>query len=346
MRPISNLTKTYKSACLIVVILLSMMATACSAKEDGEVSKAETVSNTVEAYGVVKSTNVLEIVLDFPARLEQLIVSEGQKVAKNEAIATLNLDDYRLQIQAKDIELQISGKEKAKILSETSLGLSGDLSYQKLQDALVLAKTSLAQAEKSFNDAKALLASGAMSKTEYDQFKLNYDQKVNAKSNLEKDIALYEKTKQGVSSSVGIKDLQATATNLTLEQMKRKLETNYMKDNQVVSPFDTAVVYDIGYEDGALISSAKKLCTIADLDALIVEADVTEDFIADIHLGAVVDIVPVADRSKTYKGKVTRIADMAKVKNGETLITVEVQVDANDGFLKPNYNVDLSIRKQ
>ncbi len=346
MRRILGKRKLDKGLPLVAIILFSLAATSCSTEEQNKTTQTEVVSKTVEAYGVVKSTNVLDIVLDFPANLKTLIVSEGQKVVKNEAIATLNLDDYNLQIKSKDIELQISGKEKAKILSETSLGLSGDLNYQKLQDSLKLAVTTLAQADKTYKDAKSLLASGAMSQAEYDQYKLNYDQKLNTKTNLEKDIALYEKSKQGVSSTVGIKDLQATATNLTLEHMKNKLKSAYMKGNQVVSPFEKGVVYDIGYEEGALLTSAKKLCTIADLDALIVEADVTEDFIAEIQLGALVDIVPVADRSKTYKGKVTRIADMAKVKNGETLIAVEIKVEDNDGFLKPNYNVDLSISKQ
>jgi multidrug resistance efflux pump len=329
-----------------VILLVCIGTTGCNQTNQASNTTPEVASKTVEAYGVVKSTNQLDIVLEFPASIEHIIVSEGQKIAKDEAIAKLNLDDYNLQIKSKDIELKISGKEKAKILSETSIGLSGDPTYQKLQDSLRLAKTNLVQAEKDLETSKSLLASGAVSQKEYDQYKLSYDQKMSAKIGLEKDIAQYEKSKKGVSSSVDIKDLQATATSLSLAHMKDKLTASYMKGNQVVSPFKNAVVYDIGYEDGALISATKKLCSLADMDALIVEADVTEDFIAEVQLGAEVTIIPVADRSKEYHGKVTRIANMAKVENGETLISVEITINDNDGFLKPNYNVDLSIMKK
>lgn len=336
----------HKKRLLSVVISLSALLglTGCSKPETpAEKPIAETTS--VSAYGVVKSDNVLDIVLDFPAKITDMAVQEGQRLSKNAVIASLNLDDYNLQIQSKAIELKISGKEKTKILSETSLGLANDFNYQKLKDALNLAKTSVIQAEKDLNNAKSLLSSGAISQKEYDQYKLLYDQKLSAKTGLEKDVAQYEKSKQGVSSSVSITELQAAGTNLSLEHMKSKLVTNYLKENQIISPFEEAVVYEIGYETGALVDKTKKVCTLADLKNLKVEADVTEDFIAEVKLNAAVEITPVADRSKTYHGKVTRIADMAKVDNGETLITIEVSIDDNDGFLKPNYNVDLSIQK-
>lgn len=345
MKIVNKSTGIKKVIGLFLLLLISLGTAACTKPEDTAAKQPEVVSDTVAAYGVVKSKNVLDLVLEFPASVDKILVSEGQKVKKNEAIATLNLDDFKLQINAKDIELKISGKEKSKILSETSLGLSGDYDYLKLKDSLKLAQSSFDQADKDFKNAKALLASGAITQSEYDRYRIGYEQALNTKSNLEKDVAQYVKGKQGVVSSVGISDLQATATNLTLENMKSKLSADYMSGNQIVSPFSNAVVYDIGYEDGALAGSSKKFCSLADLDALIVEADVTEDFIAEVKLGAAVTVVPVADRSKTYHGKVTRIADMAKVDNGETLITVEITIEDNDGFLKPNYNVDLSISK-
>lgn len=340
-------TRSIHKNSLIALLALSVTlgTTGCAQNTNVPETQAVVERSNISAYGIVKSKNVLEIVLDFPAKIADMSAQEGQRLSKNETIAILNLDDYNLQIQAKAIELQISGKEKSKILSETSLGLANDYNYQKLQDALNLAKTGLAQSEKDLNNAKTLLSTGAISQKEYDQYKLVYDQKLSAKTGLEKDVAQYEKSKKGVSSSVNITELQAAGTSMSLENMKGKLNAAYLMENRIVSPFEEAVVYDIGYETGALVNQTKKVCTLADLKTLSIEADVTEDFIAEVKAGASVEIIPVADRSKTYHGKVTRIADMAKVDNGETLITIEVSIDDNDGFLKPNYNVDLSIAK-
>lgn len=345
MRKPVGRTFNYKSLMAGLVLVLGLTATGCSKAADPAQTAPPAETNTVEAYGVVQSAAVFDVVLDFPASVETLHVREGQKVGKDQAIATLDLSDYKLQMDAKAIELRISGNEKTKILSETTVGLADDPAYLKLKDALALAVTALSQAEKDYQNAKTLLASGAMAQTEHDQLKLAFEQKRNAKTNLEKDIAQYEKSKGSVSSAVGIKDLQAASGSLALEHMRAKLETAVIKGNQIVSPFESAVVYDLGYEEGALIGSAKKFCTLADLDQLIIEADVTEDFIAEVKLGSAVTIVPVADRTKVYSGKVTRIADMAKVENGETLVGIEVSITDNDGFLKPNYNVDLSIEK-
>lgn len=335
-----------KIAPMVIIAAIGMSLAGCNegtaVKEEANV---DLESTTVEAYGVVEASEIREIVIDFPASLTQLHVKEGQMLKKGASIATLDLNQYMLQIQSKEIELKISGKEKTKILSETTLGLSNDLNYKKLQAAYQLALTNFAQAEKNYKNASSLLASGAISQSEYDQYKLNYEVKQNERDNLDKDIALYKKEKEGVTSSIGIKDLQATAENLSLEYMQAKLNTDVIQNDLVISPYESAVVYDIGYEEGALIAPSQKLCSLADLSQLMINADITEDFIAEVKIGAEVVIVPVADRSKSYHGKVVRIADMAKVENGETLIGVEIAIEDNDGFLKPNYNVDLSIQK-
>jgi hypothetical protein len=78
---------------------------------------------------------------------------------------------------------------------------------------------------------------------------------------------------------------------------------------------------------------------------LYVLADVAEEFIKDVKLGKKATIIPVADNSRKYYGKVIRIADMAFEKNGETNVTVEISIDEQDGFLRPNFNVDVEIER-
>lgn len=81
------------------------------------------------------------------------------------------------------------------------------------------------------------------------------------------------------------------------------------------------------------------------LDTLIVEAEVSEEFIKDVQIGAEAKILPLADSTKEYKGKVLKIADMGIEKNGETVVLVEISIENKDTFLRPNFNVDVEIIK-
>ena len=128
-----------------------------------------------------------------------------------------------------------------------------------------------------------------------------------------------------------------------LEILENKLNKAYIKENQIVSPYDNAVIYDIQYETGHITDASKKAFSISNLDSLIIEAEVVEEFIKDVHVGARVRIVPVADRMREYEGSVKYISQMAFSNNGETIVPVKISIDNNDSFLLPNYNVDVYI---
>jgi multidrug resistance efflux pump len=76
---------------------------------------------------------------------------------------------------------------------------------------------------------------------------------------------------------------------------------------------------------------------------MIVEANIPEEFAKDAKVGSRVEIVPVADGSKTYAGTVSRISSLAVKSSGETVIPVEIVIVGTDGFLLPNFNVDVKI---
>jgi hypothetical protein len=66
-----------------------------------------------------------------------------------------------------------------------------------------------------------------------------------------------------------------------------------------------------------------------------------EEFIKDVTIGGKAAAVPVADNARSYEGKVTRVSNLAVKVNGETVIPVEITLAARDGFLLPNFNVDV-----
>lgn len=310
-----------------------------------EVVKETAKNTTVEAYGRVQSDQILNVVIDFPAMLKTLPVKDGQLVKKGEVLAVLDIGTYLAQIQSKSIEVKIATQEKAKILSGTTLTLLDDLQYSKLQDALTLAESSYNQAERDYKSNEGLFKAESISQVELDRYKNQLDLKKKMLEDAKADVDQYKKSKSGVSNEVSIRDLQATASQITVDSMTSKLSRPYVQKNQIICPYDEGIVYEIGYQEGEVVDASRKLFAIADKGKLTIEAEITEEFIGDIKKGAKVEIVPVADRTKVYHGLVTDIAQIGKIKNGETIVMVNISVDDNDGFLKPNYNVDVSIAK-
>ena len=111
----------------------------------------------------------------------------------------------------------------------------------------------------------------------------------------------------------------------------------------MVSPFDQGLVYELNCQAGQTTDPARSLLSIMDLQTIYAEAEIPEEFIGDVKLGAAVVIVPVADSNRTYHGRIQEISDIAVERNGETIIPVEISLDDYDQFLKPNYNIDVQI---
>ncbi len=99
----------------------------------------------------------------------------------------------------------------------------------------------------------------------------------------------------------------------------------------------------MSYKEGDIINPEVKLLSIIGLDNIIVKADIPEEFIKDVNMGSKAIIVPLADKTKKYKGSIIKIDSRAIYKNGETIVPVEISIDNMDDFLLPNFNVDVTI---
>jgi multidrug resistance efflux pump len=77
----------------------------------------------------------------------------------------------------------------------------------------------------------------------------------------------------------------------------------------------------------------------------VVEANIFEEFIKDVEIGAKVTIVPIADKNKKYQGEVIGISAKAVKQNGDTVVPIQISLVHNDAFLMPNFNVDVFIER-
>lgn len=250
---------------LLTLSMVVVLATGCSTTEAGSENDNATEvvkSQGVEAFGVVVAPVRKNIVVDFPAVVEEILVQEGEKVEKDDVIMTLDLTEYQAQIENKERELQISRWE---------LERTNGTTLRKMQKERV------------------------------------------------------------------------AALELELSLLEEKLARAYIADGNVIADFATGIIVEIGYQSGDRLAPSAKVFSVLEIDDLAVEANIFEEFIKDVELGAMVTIVPLADKTKEYQGTVTAISATAVKQNGETVVPIRISIEDNDGFLKPSFNVDVLI---
>lgn len=291
----------------------------------------------------------------------------------------MQIDEKERELKAAEYELQrlvnsTSGEQKdIKRLQndlaskQTKLKNSSDSDIQKALSNLKYTQDLYNKALKDFSSEEALFKAGAISQSELDSAKKDVNAKNKAAEDAKYDIDILKADKQkeidGLQANIdqklsSVDNLQLSSDiNLIkiqnekiatieedIKQMKDKISKVYIKQNEIISDVDNGVVYDIGYVQGNRFDVSKKLLSILDLNSLVVQADVAEDFIKDVKLGADVIIIPQMDKTKEYKGKVTSISSKAIKKDGETDIPVEISIDNKDDFLVADANVDVIIQ--
>ena len=327
-----------KSILVLLMIGILVMSAACSKPAEdaaAEVTPTPVPEKSVEAFGIVEANEIENISLDIGAEVESVNVKEGQQVKKGDVLLSLNIKEYMESIKSKQHELSVIRLEAQKLDKEST-----NPDIEKLNNDLVFANEQLQKAVQELETRKKLYESGALSQAEYDTF-------VKAVADKEKTMA---DIRFGIDSTVRSNDLElaihkekAAAMESEIKQMKNKINTSNILGNNIVCDIENGIIYELGYKSGDMVDSDAKILSVLNLDTLVVKADVAEEFIKDVRLGANVEIVPVADKARLYKGKVISISKKAIEQNGETIIPVEISIENNDSFLLPNFNVDVKI---
>lgn len=346
----------------LVIICIGILMVSCSPKEEITSTEEVDLSNElkiIEAFGLIKAEESKDVIIDFPAVVQEILVKEGQHIRLHDPILTLDLSQYQLQILDKKNELNIANLEyqqSNKVLQGISLE-NKDIVINKLTNDLNFSKKLYEQLVEELQSKEKLYEEGAISEETLVKFKRIVDE---AEMNI--DVIEYElqlaisENKRNVEKYILNKDTEKDQVNIQSERILQiktnlsaiedKTNKSYIIGSQIVSEYENAAIHDISYSTGNIVDTTQKAFSIVNLDSLIVEANVVEEFIKDVQEGASVKIVPIADRTREYEGSVIYISQMAFPNNGETVVPVRISIDDMDSFLLPNFNVDVYIEVQ
>ncbi|SFH92906.1 Multidrug resistance efflux pump [Tindallia magadiensis] len=333
-----NKEKILKKIMIGVFMLFLMTVLAACSNENQPPEEAEKIDLTkennrqIEAFGKVKVPEPVKLSLKNPGRIEKVLVQEGQVVEKGETIIILDLSEQRQRMEEIAEEIAVVRAEmeaSRRNLSQETMVIGQELEY---------AENRMQQVLREMERYQTLYKAGVIPKETLEEKEMKTEEQQQQVHSLELSLELKEDAYQLKVYRQRIQELEARKQGL-----QNQMEISYLKGDQLINVFEKSVVKDINKIAGDSIGAGEGIGKLLPLDRLEVEADVLEEFIRDVQVGSGVRFIPVADRSRTYHGKVTFIAGTAVVRNNETVIPIRVSIDDVDDFLKPEFNMDLYI---
>lgn len=346
---------------IICLAALMLCTVSCGNKEaedalaqQEQVQSEAPVQQTVQAFGVVKTKQVKGIMVDLPATIEKIHVQEGQRVKKGDVLITLSLKEIEEQIKEKEDSIRVAQLELQKLREDIGDKNNDTIDYEpeiiQAQNNLDKSQIEYESLEGEFKKKEAMLEKGAISRSEFDDAKLTLEQK---KKEIENSMIMLEdlKNKMRVSNNKNALDIKIKEQNIAslksqLQTLKDKIAQSGIKGNEILCDIPNGVIEKVNSAAGDRLVAEKQIMSILDLDTLIVQANVAEDFIKDIKLNRKAIINPLANLDKEYEGTVSRISNMAIQENGETVVPVEITIKNIDEFLMPNFNANIKIMAQ
>lgn len=353
-----------KSYILFALIVITLLLASCTPEKTTNTTIVNINDDSkapVEAFGTIKSLKDRHIYIRYPSKIKEINVVNGEKVSLGQAIATIDKSQYLLQKKQKEsyyrikcielekaqeqlmmlreeiivdtfemnklaIQLEVLEKEYAelesKLLIKQQLYDNATITLDEYKESEVLVKNKSIEIEKvklSIDELKLLVK------------KQNKENEANAKI-MENDIAIYKE-------NVRIAKEELDAFSSTFDE-------EYIKNQQIVSDIENGIIYNLNFVEGDMIDGNSKLCTIMDADNIVAEVYVSEEYIKDVKLNAFATIFPMADKSKSYLGKVSFISSYGFSQNGEVVYPVQITFKNGKDFLQPQFSVDVQIKTE
>jgi len=331
-----NKKRLARLGCVALLSGVMMISAACGTSEPvkkAEAQQKEVQGDFIEAAGKVTAGEIRNITLEFPAIVEDVLVEEGEHVSLGQELLSLDIHEIRQQITSMENNLKMERLQLEKLISsDTNNGM-------RESSALNSAQESLRRASDDLQKKQTLYEAGAIPRNDF----IDAQRRVADAQQTVSDASI--SSSNDYKLSIEIERQKIATLEADLNQLRSKLSKSYMQGSMIVSEFQNGMVQDITPVAGDTVQSSSRLLNLVNMDTLEVEAEVLEDFIKDVKLGAKADILPLSDSGKQYKGTLTKIADMGVEKNGETVVTVQISIDDADELIKPGFNVDVRIVK-
>jgi HlyD family secretion protein len=330
-------SKRYILVGIGVLVLLSLVTLVYRVAQ-GSVPEVETARATVEsgpvggtilnATGYIVAHHKINVNSKVTGRVKWIGVEKGDKVKEGQVLVKLEDDEFRAQY------LQAKGSyEAAKARYEAAVNGSRPEEVQRSGNDLDQARAQLANDKANLERIRPLVQQGVFSKQQLDDAVARYDGSVQRVNSLERS---YQLMKLGPRHE----DVDAAKGQMLQAQGQMEYAKSQLDATEIRAPV-TGTILDRTAEKGELIlaqfaSSAGSVVSLADLNDLQVELDISQDDFSKLGPKQRGIVTTDAYPDKKYNGEIAQISPEAN--RQKATVQVKVQILNPDSLLRPDMN--------
>lgn len=257
---------------------------------------------SIDVFGEVKVDTIKEIIIDFPATVENIYIKDGQKIKKGDKIISLSFDSYEIDIKKKQNEINFYENQLAQLrqninpLSSEVVKIKNELNIkqgyllndsdpdvQKLKRSLEIAESELNVAKKEHEVNKEIYDMQGISDEELELSLRNLQAKEKAKKDILQEIEQIKiNRKLEVDQlNASLSSTQAQASNTDMQKVSEILE---LESKLEIAKLDLEIM-----QKKLSKSFLKDKSIIADIDNMIVyDILCNEGSMIDASSGAII----------------------------------------------------------
>jgi HlyD family secretion protein len=289
----------------------------------------------LNATGYIIAHHQIQVAAKVSGKVAWIGVEEGSEVKKGQVLVRLEDTEYRAQVeQAKGNFANLQAK-----LLELEHG-SRPQEITQADANLLQAQADLTNSRLSFDRNSALYHDGIISRADFDNAQYNYKNLQAKVNSLKQAYDLVEK---------GPRNEEIDAMKGQVEQAEGLLAYDEDQQNNTVirSPIDGRVL-ERAVEQGEFVTNgfvgdkgAKGyVVTLADLNDLQVELDISQNDFSKIHMGSKATVTTDAFPDRRYEGQLVEIAPIAN--RQKATVQVKIQILHPDDRLRPDMNASVA----
>lgn len=278
-------------------------------------AKARTIQEVVSASGKIFPQTEVKISSDVSGEVVELYVEEGDSVVPNQLLAKIDADAYQSQVARGVAGVNSSKAQLANARAQ--------INSQEAQQTQITAQ--IENARVIYNRNKGLAADGVVSQAEMEASEANLRV-------LEANLAASESNINGARQSAKAAQFGVESSQATLNELRTSLRrtTIYAPMGGVVSLLNIEQGERVV---GTIQMAGTELMRIADLNAMEVRVEVSENDVPTVKIGNKVEVEVDAYLNRTFTGRVTQIANSSttaglgdNVLNSDQVTNFEVRI--------------------
>lgn len=297
-------------------------------KETGAAPTGETV---LTASGYVVAHHKIDVGAKVSGRVAWIGVEKGDRVTQGQVLVRLEDGEFRAQVAEARANM---GAAQARLDQLRA----GSRPQEKLKDraGVIQAEANLRNAEAEYDRAAKLYPAGIISKAELDR----------ALAQRDTARALLDAAKQSSDmTNVGPRKEEIRAAEAQVQQMRASMDyaETQLAATVITAPVSGTVLQRI-VERGEMVSPSSfgdggartSVVSLADLDDLQIELDISQTDFARLKMGQRAEIVPEAFPNLKYTGYIAEIAPEAN--RAKATVQIKVRVESPNEQLRPEMN--------